>query len=323
MRNYSLRSYQEDPDHNVHKARMMYTHQKLCAVFVEAQPDLKFFNKFIDDRVANLYFAKNKNQVLSILDYSKRNRLDYFFGIVDADDEVLTADEPHHRLARVAVGPSSSDKPSEPLFFSDLESLMAASDAYLHAFVTAVRLENIPPDQTHKSYARDVREKVRTEAAYLGCIHFAARKMDPAPAVSPILNSIRKFWNPNKNCINRERVLDAVSETMSQEEKARFKNLVEVLHQKYGNSWRLCRGHVISMLTTIYILKTNGTPYQDWKQYLESYDRNRKQVKFNDYFEFERLLGANFDQAMLSSSILGQQLMKFTNKKGNPLFDLQ
>ena len=200
---------------------------------------------------------------------------------------------------------------------------MAASDAYLHAFVNAVQLENIPQNQSPNSYAREVRECVRAEAAYLGCVHFAARQMDPPPAVSPILNGIRKFWNPNKNCINRSRVLEEVAENLSREEKTRFESLVENLYQTHGNSWRVCRGHIISMLTNIFLLKTDGIPYKDWKHYLESYDRKRKQVRFKDHYDFERILGANFDKTMLATSVLGQQLMKFKNKKGKPLFKLQ
>ena len=78
MRAHSLQFYREDPNHNLHKARMMYSSQKLCAVFVEAQPDFKFFNKFVDDSIANVYFANNRNQVLRYLDFSRKHGLNYF-----------------------------------------------------------------------------------------------------------------------------------------------------------------------------------------------------------------------------------------------------
>lgn len=314
MRNYSLQSYGEDPNHKLHEARMMYSSRKLCAVFVEAQPDFKFFNKFVDDTIANLYFAKNRNQVLKYLDYSKKHGLNYFFGIIDADHEVLNVEETDAQLAKVAIDPNASSSQS----FSDLESLMSASDAYLFAFVSAITVENLPPEKTPKNYAREIREKVRDEAAYLGSIHFAAQQLNPAPPVSPTMKNLRKFWNPNKNAINRTKILEEIAANLNPEEKIQFETSVRGLYETHGHSWRLCRGHIISMLTNFFILKTNGKEYKDWKSFLTS--RNGDTLK--DPFRFESLLGASFDKTMMASSVLGQQLMKFQNKKGKQLFPL-
>ena len=132
-------------------------------------------------------------------------------------------EETDDQLAKVAVDPDGASNQS----FSDLESLMSASDAYLFAFVSAVTVENLPSDKTAKNYAREIREKVRDEAAYLGSIHFAAQQLTPAPPVSPTMKNLRKFWNPNKNAINRTKVQDEISANLNPEEKQNSKRRSE------------------------------------------------------------------------------------------------